>query len=118
MLLCLICVVRDERAKLHVTVLKERIFAERLGYQVYKEIAVVQGSVNPLPRLFSIQDMCVLRLVKKYLKSGVMENGVVCKTEEGSPQGGPLSPLLANIYLNEFDWEMYRRGGKAGSVRR
>ena len=102
----LICVVRDERAKLHVTVLKERIFAERLGYQVYKEIAVVQGSVNPLPRLFSIQDMCVLRLVKKYLKSGVMENGVVCKTEEGSPQGGPLSPLLANIYLNEFDWEM------------
>ena len=53
-----------------------------------------------------------------YLKSGVMENGVICKTEEGSPQGGPLSPLLANIYLNEFDWEMYRRGGKAGSVRR
>ena len=53
-----------------------------------------------------IQDMRVLRLVKKYLKSGVMENGVVCKTEEGSPQGGPLSPLLANIYLNEFDWEM------------
>ena len=65
-----------------------------------------------------IQDMRVLRLIKKYLKSGVMENGVICKTEEGSPQGGPLSPLLANIYLNEFDWEMYRRGGKAGSVRR
>ena len=59
-----------------------------------------------------IQDMRVLRLVKKYLKSGVMENGVICKTEEGSPQGGPLSPLLANIYLNEFDWEMYRRGVK------
>lgn len=65
-----------------------------------------------------IQDMRVLRLIKKYLKSGVMENGVICKTEEGSPQGGPLSPLLANIYLNEFDWEMYRRGGKDGSVRR
>ena len=59
-----------------------------------------------------IQDMRVLRLVKKYLKSGVMENGVICKAEEGSPQGGPLSPLLANIYLNEFDWEMYRRGVK------
>ena len=65
-----------------------------------------------------IQDMRVLRLIKKYLKSGVMEKGVICKTEEGSPQGGPLSPLLANIYLNEFAWEMYRRGGKAGSVRR
>ena len=59
-----------------------------------------------------IQDMRVLRLVKKYLKSGVMENGVICKTEEGSPQGGPLSSLLANIYLNEFDWEMHSRGVK------
>ena len=59
-----------------------------------------------------IQDMCVLRLIKKYLKSGVMENGVICKTEEGSPQGGPLSPLLANVYLNEFDWEMNSRGVK------
>ena len=56
-----------------------------------------------------IQDMRVLRIIKKYLKSGVMENGVVSKTEEGSPQGGPL---LANIYLNEFDWEMHSRGVK------
>ena len=56
-----------------------------------------------------IQDKRVLELIKKYLKSGVMENGVICKTEEGSPQGGPLSPLLANIYLNEFDWEMESR---------
>ena len=56
-----------------------------------------------------IQDMRVLRLIKKYLRSGVMENGVIRETEEGSPQGGPLSPLLANIYLNEFDWEMERR---------
>ena len=42
-------------------------------------------------------------MIKRYLKSGVMENGVVIDTEEGSPQGGNLSPLLANIYLNEFD---------------
>ena len=45
-------------------------------------------------------------------KSGVLENGILCKTEKGSPQGGPLSPLLANIYLNEFDWEMERRNVK------
>lgn len=51
-------------------------------------------------------------LIKKYLKSGVMENGVVVKTEEGSLQGGSLSPLLANIYLNEFDREMESRGVK------
>ncbi|WCF06897.1 group II intron reverse transcriptase/maturase [Paenibacillus thiaminolyticus] len=57
-----------------------------------------------------IQDKRVTDLIKKYLKSGVMENGVRRETEEGSPQGGPLSPLLANIYLNEFDQEMESRG--------
>lgn len=56
-----------------------------------------------------IRDGRVLRLIKKHLKSGVLENGIVCETEEGSPQGGPLSPMLANIYLNEFDWEMESR---------
>ena len=59
-----------------------------------------------------IHDKRVTGLIKKYLKAGVMENGVTTKTGEGSPQGGPLSPLLANIYLNEFDQEMTRRGVK------
>lgn len=59
-----------------------------------------------------IHDKRVTGLIKKYLKAGVMENGVTTKTKEGSPQGGPLSPLLANIYLNEFDQEMARRGVK------
>ena len=57
-----------------------------------------------------VKDERVIQLVKRYLKSGVMENGVVVETEEGSPQGGNLSPLLANVYLNEFDWEFKRRG--------
>ena len=57
-----------------------------------------------------IKDKKVIDLIKKFLKSGVMDNGVIVKTEEGSPQGGPLSPLLANIYLNEFDQEMVKRG--------
>ena len=57
-----------------------------------------------------IQDKRVIDLIKKYLKSGVMENGVVVKTEEGSPQGGNLSPLLANVYLNRFDHEFEGRG--------
>ena len=57
-----------------------------------------------------VKDERVIQMVKRYLKSGVMENGVVTETEEGSPQGGNLSPLLANIYLNEFDWEFKRRG--------
>ncbi len=57
-----------------------------------------------------VKDERVIQMVKRYLKSGVMENGAVSETEEGSPQGGNLSPLLANVYLNEFDWEFYRRG--------
>lgn len=59
-----------------------------------------------------IHDKRVTGLIKKYLKAGVMENGITTRTREGSPQGGPLSPLLANIYLNEFDQEMARRGVK------
>ncbi|WP_434748027.1 group II intron reverse transcriptase/maturase [Paenibacillus amylolyticus] len=57
-----------------------------------------------------IPDKRVIDLIKKYLKSGIMENGVRQATEEGSPQGGALSPLLANIYLNEYDQEMEGRG--------
>ena len=54
----------------------------------------------------------LIDLIKKYLKSGVMENGIVMKTKEGSPQGGNLSPLLANIYLDKFDKEFEGRGVK------
>ena len=57
-----------------------------------------------------IKDERVIQMIKRYQKSGVLENGVVMPTEEGSPQGGNLSPLLANIYLSEFDWEFYNRG--------
>ena len=57
-----------------------------------------------------IKDERVIQMVKRYLRSGVMEDGVVIDTEEGSPQGGNLSPLLANIYLNEFDKEYLKRG--------
>ena len=57
-----------------------------------------------------VSDKRVTELIKRYLKSGVMEDGLLVITEEGSPQGGPLSPLLANIYLNKFDWEIGGRG--------
>ena len=58
----------------------------------------------------NVKDERVIQLIKRYLKSGVMENGVVVGTNEGSPQGGNLSPLLANVYLNEFDQEFSKRG--------
>ncbi|MBE6525650.1 MAG: group II intron reverse transcriptase/maturase [Thermoplasmata archaeon] len=57
-----------------------------------------------------IRDETLLVTIKRFLKSGVLVNGVVQETEKGSPQGGPLSPLLANIYLNEFDRLLEERG--------
>ena len=57
-----------------------------------------------------VKDKRVLKLIRSYLESGVMVNGVVMETEEGTPQGGIVSPLLANIYLHRFDewwWEHY-----------
>lgn len=57
-----------------------------------------------------IKDKRVLVLIRRYLQAGVMINGCRAETEKGTPQGGPLSPLLANIMLDELDWELTRRG--------
>ena len=57
-----------------------------------------------------ISDKRLLRLIRAYLNAGVMENGLVGPTDEGVPQGGPLSPLLSNLVLDEFDRELTRRG--------
>jgi len=59
-----------------------------------------------------VRDKRVLRLVRRYLQAGVMLNGCCIRTEEGTPQGGPLSPLLANILLDDLDKELERRGHK------
>lgn len=69
---------------------------------------------DKLMRLLSqkIKDSRVLSLIRKYLQSGVMINGVVIDTEEGTPQGGNISPLLSNIMLNELDKELTKRGLK------
>ncbi len=57
-----------------------------------------------------VKDKRVLKLIRAYLSAGAMENGVCQKTEEGTPQGGPLSPLLANILLDDLDKELTKRG--------
>jgi group II intron reverse transcriptase/maturase len=57
-----------------------------------------------------IGDSRMLGLIRRYLEAGVMANGVVVERHEGTPQGGPLSPLLANVLLDEVDKELERRG--------
>ncbi|MGG3739374.1 group II intron reverse transcriptase/maturase [Aeribacillus pallidus] len=59
-----------------------------------------------------VKDRMVLKLIRKYLQAGVMINGVVHESEEGTPQGGPLSPLLSNILLDKLDKELESRGHK------
>lgn len=59
-----------------------------------------------------VTDKRVLKLIRAYLRSGVMLNGVVVETEEGCPQGGPLSPLLSNVMLDELDKKLEARGHK------
>jgi RNA-directed DNA polymerase len=57
-----------------------------------------------------VNDKRMLKLIRAFLTAGVMENGLVRPVDEGAPQGGPLSPLLSNIVLDEFDRELERRG--------
>jgi RNA-directed DNA polymerase len=59
-----------------------------------------------------IADKRVLRLIRRFLQAGVLEHGVHSRRIEGTPQGGPLSPLLANVLLDEVDRELERRGHK------
>jgi RNA-directed DNA polymerase len=57
-----------------------------------------------------IGDKHLLRIVRRFLSAGMMQNGVCIDREEGTPQGGPLSPLLANLLLDDLDRELHRRG--------
>ena len=99
---------KDAMLKVKEYVEEGYIYAVQLDLSKYFDTINHVMLLNILRR--TIKDERVIQLIKRYLKSGVMENGVVMQTEEGSPQGGNLSPLLANIYLNEFDQEFARRG--------
>jgi group II intron reverse transcriptase/maturase len=57
-----------------------------------------------------VENKNILKLIRKYLQSGILVNGVVMESQEGTPQGGPLSPLLSNIVLDELDKELEKRG--------
>ena len=99
----------------HQAIRQARDFV-RAGYRVTVDMDLSKffDRVNHdrlLSRLATrVGDKRVLRLIRAFLTSGVMVGGLVSSTEEGTPQGGPLSPLLSNIVLDELDRELERRG--------
>ncbi len=99
----------------HDAVLKAQRYVQE-GYRVVVDIDLEKffDRVNHdilMDRLAKrIPDKAVLRLIRRYLQAGIMSNGVVMERMEGTPQGGPLSPLLANVMLDEVDKALEQRG--------
>jgi group II intron reverse transcriptase/maturase len=89
---------------------------QRLGHRFVLD-ADISGFFDNIPQHVILQGLAnvvadgnILRLVQRFLRAGVMEDGVVRSTTVGTPQGGVLSPLLANIALNFLDWHLARNG--------
>src|SRR6478609_11541891 len=57
-----------------------------------------------------VADKRLLRIIRRFLRAGLLQQGVCVERHEGTPQGGPLSPLLANLLLDDLDQELERRG--------
>jgi RNA-directed DNA polymerase len=67
----------------------------------------------PMSRIArKVKDKSVLKLIRRYLQAGIMDGGIISPRTEGTPQGGPLSPLLSNILLDDLDKELEKRGHK------
>jgi len=105
---------RPERS-CHDALLQAKVFIEE-GYEWVVDIDLEKffDRVNHdmlMARVARIiKDKRILKLIRKYLKSGVLINGIITRSEEGTPQGGPMSPLLSNIMLDDLDKELERRG--------
>ena len=91
--------------KLHEAGLLHVVDADIAGFFDNLPFKVIMAAVAE-----KVADGNILRLIEKFLRSGVMENGVFKPTSVGTPQGGVLSPLLANIVLNHMDWQLEQLG--------
>jgi group II intron reverse transcriptase/maturase len=96
--------------------IRQALAFHQQGFRVVLD-ADIQAFFDNLPQQVIMQALAtevadgnILRLVRKFLRSGVMENGVFKPTTVGTPQGGVISPLLANIVLNQLDWQLHARG--------
>jgi len=107
---------RPNRSAHHALAAASRYIREGRGYVVDIDLAKYFDTVNHdrlMQRLSQdITDKRVLKLIRSYLQAGIMRNGLVEQRQRGTPQGGPLSPLLSNIVLDELDKELERRGHK------
>ena len=105
------------RRSAHMAIMQTKAYYEQ-GYKQVVDIDLKSyfDTINHDKLMYllekKVKDKRVLWLIRKYLQSGIMEGGLVKPTKDGAPQGGPLSPLLSNIYLNEFDKELEKRGHK------
>jgi group II intron reverse transcriptase/maturase len=94
----------------------KKYYEEGYGYVVDLDLEKYFDTVNHdlLIKMVRevVKDEAVIGLIRKFLKSGVMVDGLVSQTEQGTPQGGNLSPLLSNIYLTKFDLMLEGRGHK------
>jgi len=107
---------RPNRSAHHALSAASRYIREGRGYVVDIDLAKYFDTVNHDRLMYrlsqDIADKRVLRLIRSYLQAGLMRNGLVESRQRGIPQGGPLSPLLSNIVLDELDKELERRGHK------
>ena len=97
----------------HMAIMQAKSYYEQ-GYKYVVDIDLKAyfDTINHDKLMYLLEEKVKDKRVRKYLQSGIMEGGLVKATEEGAPQGGPLSPLLSNIYLNEFDEVLELRGHK------
>jgi len=105
---------RPGRSALQAVAQAQQYIAEGHGWCVDLDLEKFFDRVNHdklLGRIANrIEDKRLLKLIRAFLNAGVMENGLVSPSVEGTPQGGPLSPLLSNLVLDELDRELERRG--------
>jgi group II intron reverse transcriptase/maturase len=107
---------RRERSAHDAVLQSKQYLMDGYTYVVDMDLSKFFDRVNHdrlMSRLASrISDKRVLKLIRRYLNAGTMINGVITYADEGTPQGGPLSPLLSNIVLDELDKELEARGHK------
>src|SRR5271165_6920769 len=105
---------RPERSVQQAVAQAQQYIAEGHGWCVDLDLEKFFDRVNHDKLMGQIakrvEDKRLLKLIRAFLTAGVMENGLVSPSVEGTPQGGPLSPLLSNLVLDEFDRELERRG--------